>query len=324
MQTHASAHPIWPVLQWVGIIATTVLIAGLVIEPEPSLSILWFVLVPILPATFLISPAIWRGSCPLASLNMLFAGSVSRRTLKGPLLRYAGAIGIILLVVMVPARRFLFNENGLILAVTVVAVGVAALVLGLFFDFKAGFCNSICPVLPVEKLYGQGPLVKIKNARCKTCPLCTEKGCIDLTPRRSLLLGVGPARKTKLWVLRPYGLFAAAFPGFVFGYFQTVDGPLASFGEVYLTIFAWSAVSWVAIGLLTLITGIRSSTVVPALGGLAVGIYYWFTGPAIAVEFALQDWVGILIRAAAIVLIGFWMWEKYADTGTFRPNPVRE
>ena len=44
-----------------------------------------------------------------------------------------------LLVVLVPARRFLFNEHGIPLALVVIAVAVAALALGTVFDFKAVF-----------------------------------------------------------------------------------------------------------------------------------------------------------------------------------------
>ena len=55
---------------------------------------------------------------------------------------------------LVPARRFLCNEHGIALAVVVISVAVAALAFGAVFDFKAGFCNAICPGLPVEKLYG--------------------------------------------------------------------------------------------------------------------------------------------------------------------------
>ncbi|MFV1981617.1 MAG: hypothetical protein ACC655_10720, partial [Rhodothermia bacterium] len=181
-------HSIWTFLQWLGILATVVLLAGLIVVPDESLRILWFAIIPILPASFLISPAIWRGTCPLATLNTMLNGVVSRRYLRARYIPYVGMAGIILLVVMVPARRFLFNENGLVLAITVAAIAVAALVLGAFFDHKAGFCNAFCPVLPVERLYGQGPLVKLGNPRCTTptpsasgraCGLCTDKACID-------------------------------------------------------------------------------------------------------------------------------------------------
>jgi nitrite reductase (NADH) large subunit len=312
-------HPIWAVLQWFGLLSTVALLAALIMIPDQGLRILWFVLVPVLPATFLVSPAIWRGSCPLATLTKLLNGVVSKKPLRMPYLGHAGTIGIVLLLVMVPARRFLFNENGMVLAITIVAVAVAALVLGAFFDSKVGFCNSICPVLPVEKLYGQGPLVEIGNPRCPTCTFCTERGCMDLNPRGSALASIGQKKDSVAWLLTPYGFFAAAFPGFVFGYFSTVDGPLASAGSVYLTVAGWMAVSFLVTAALSVVTKLRADRLIPVQGATAVGLYYWFSGPAIASEFGLAPVVGTAIQIASLVLIVVWLWKKYTNTGTLRP-----
>lgn len=311
-------QPMWTFLQWFGLLATVALLAGLVVMPDEALRILWFGIIPILPATFLISPEIWRGTCPLATLNMMLNGLVSRRFLRARYIPQVGAAGIALLVLMVPARRFLFNENGLVLVITVVAVAVAALVLGAFFDYKAGFCNAFCPVLPVERLYGQGPLASIGNPRCTACTLCTDKGCYDLAPARSLLIAMGAKRRSSKWLLTPYGMFAASFPGFVYGYFMTVDGPLSSAGIVYLTVGAWMLASWLATSAVVLVTKWTAKQISPALGALAVMLYYWFSGPAIAAEFGLATWVGHLIQLLALILVVIWLWKKYSDTGTLR------
>ena len=46
------------------------------------------------------------------------------------------------------------------------AAGLAAWMLGRRGERKAGFCNALCPILPVERLYGQAPLVAAGNPRC--------------------------------------------------------------------------------------------------------------------------------------------------------------
>ena len=55
--------------------------------------------------------------------------------------------GLVLFHLMVPARHFLFNQNGVALAITIVAVGGLALLLGSMFPVRSAFCNALCPVL---------------------------------------------------------------------------------------------------------------------------------------------------------------------------------
>ena len=79
---------------------------------------MWNLLIPVLPASFMISPLLWRGICPLATLNQWSGGLLRSWRLAGWLLVAANALGILLLVLLVPARRFLLNENGTALAAT--------------------------------------------------------------------------------------------------------------------------------------------------------------------------------------------------------------
>lgn len=175
----------WTVAQWLGLGLTAVLLAGLIRWPEPTLHILWDMVILLLPAVFLINPLLWRSACPLATLNAATGGRAGARALGGRSLAFAWAVGIVLLAVMVPARRFLFNVNGPVLAATIVVVAVLALALGLVFSRRAGFCNAVCPVPPVEKLYGHMSLVRLGTPRCTDCNLCTPVGCIDLAGRKT-------------------------------------------------------------------------------------------------------------------------------------------
>ena len=109
---------------------------------------------------------------------------------------------------------------------------------------KAGFCNSICPVLPVERLYGQAPLATLSNPRCPDCTLCTPRGCIDLSPSKSVAQTFGPVRRSQAWLFTSFGVFAGSFPGFVLGYFTWQDVPFAAAGTVYLAVGLVSAGSY--------------------------------------------------------------------------------
>jgi len=214
----ASAAPgrqailLWRAVQIVGVAATLAVVAGLVLAPNPTLTALWNVIVPLVPASLLLSPALWRNACPLATLNTAANGLVGRRVLPARAVPRVGLIGIALLIVLVPARRFLFNVDGTALAVTIGLVGLLALVLGAAFDLKAGFCNAVCPVLPVERLYGQRPLLEIGNARCRPCTRCTQAACLDLSPPKALRQILGPARRSARWLLTGVRKYTGTWP----------------------------------------------------------------------------------------------------------------
>lgn len=286
------------------LLITLVLIAGLFLRPRLALDVLWFILIPILPVTFLINAGLWRGICPLATANDL-GPSDRGRMLARNWINPAAAVGIVLLFVLVPGRHLVFNQQGPALAVVILAVTVLAAVLGFVFRAKSGFCNSICPVLPVEKLYGQAPLMAVRNPRCVPCNLCTAKGCLDIDPSISVKTAVGNGEGVSGWIRTPFGVFAASFPGFVFGYFQVSDAPLAAWLSVYGTILGYALGSFAIVTLLSFLLKIPTHRLMPFLGALAVGIYYWYAAPASMAAFDLPG--GIVLRWALLAFVAFWL-----------------
>jgi len=303
-----------------GVVALVALIAALVVRPARSLTLLWNVVIPLVPASLLVTPALWRNVCPLATLNTLT--NRRGRRLAPAAAPAIGAVGMALLVVLVPARRFLFNTNGLALAATIGTVGLAAVVLGALFDLKAGFCNAICPVLPVERLYGQRPLASVGNPRCQPCTLCTPLGCIDLAPGKSIAQVIGPARRSRAWLLTAFGAFAAAFPGFVIGYYTTVDGPLAAAGHVYSHVAIWMLGSYVVVATGVLVLGLSAERALVILAALAASLYYWFASPLVARALALPGGGAVVLRGAAFGLVGVWLW-RAAIRPERRPVPTQ-
>jgi hypothetical protein len=297
---------LWRIAQVGGILSTVTLLVGLVVRAEMALDILWNVLIPLVPASLLISPAIWRNVCPLATINLLVNRPAGGRVLTQQLAPTATVIGIALLGIMVPARRFLFNTDGVILAVTVAVVALLALVLGAFFDLKAGFCNAICPILPVERLYGQHPLVEVGNPRCNPCTMCTPKGCIDLAPTKSIAQTLGNTRRSHAWLLTGYGAFAAAFPGFVVGYYTTQDGPLATAGAVYGNVAVWALGSYLATAILVRLLDSSASRAMVVLAAAAAGLYYWYAASTITTAFAIEGMPTVVIRVAGLALVAVW------------------
>lgn len=303
----STRSPLWRAARVAGLVLTGVLLAGLWGAPRLTLHILWDMVIPLVPAVLLLNPIIWRNLCPLASLNAATGNRVGQRFPGRSLTRASWAGGLVLLGVMVPARRFLFNENGPVLLTTIAAVAGLAVVMGTVFSRRSGFCNALCPVLPVEKLYGQAPLLAVPTARCPSCNLCSPSGCIELAGAKSLAQTIGPLRRRETWYRSPLGGFAAAFPGFVLGYFTTTNGPLASAPDVYLRIGAWSIASFGLVALTTAIFGLAATRMLPVLAALAFMLYYWFSAPALAEAYGIAGLGTAILRVAALGLATLWL-----------------
>ena len=316
---------LWLTAQLIALVATVVVILGLFIEPEVTLKYLWGLIIPLVPASLLVSPMLWRNVCPLATLNKLPTGHGGKREIGARGVARLAILGMILLFVLVTARHVIFNGfndfDGPVLGTVVVLVAVAALVLGLLFEVKVGFCNSLCPVLPVERLYGQSPMLETNNPRCPECVQCTPTSCIDLGPEVSIPEVVGEARGGPRWVLTAYGVFAAAFPGFVLGYFLAKDGPLDTTASVFLTVGQWTLASWLVVAALAFVTRAPSARFMPILGAAAAGLYYWFSGPIISRTLGLDgepvwgtdaSFAANGLRALAFALILLWLGRAYA------------
>lgn len=303
-----SAPPsrLWTVAQGTGVVLTLVLVSALVLAPVAALGVLWDMVIPLLPAVFLINPMLWRNVCPLATLNQV-GGTRAERKLRGAALDWSWAVGIILLVLMVPARRFLFNEQGAVLAGTIVAIALLALGTGLVFSRRAGFCNSICPVLPVEKLYGQFPLIAVPSAVCPDCNGCAARGCVDLTGGRSMEQSVGRGHEGWRWLLTPMGGFTAVFPGFVIGYFTTVNGSLGTAAAVYGHVALWMLGSGAVVAALVLAFRLSTAVALPLLGILALGLYYWYAAPGLAEAYGFPELGPAVVRGTAFLLITVWL-----------------
>ncbi len=311
---------LWTGARWSALAAVPLVLAWLVLEPASGLKLLWYITIPILPATFFISTKLWRGICPLATLNELGNRIGKPRPLDPAVGGWLAGAGLVLFHVMVPARRFVFNQDGLVLAITVVAVGGLAVALGALFQVRSGFCNALCPVLPVELLYGQAPLARMERARCSSCTTCTPRGCLDLAEAKAIPQLLGATRRTAGWLATPYGVFFAALPGFILGYNRLTDGPLGTAATVYATTLGWSVASYLVIGMLVLGLRVGSGRALPVVAAAAGGIYYWYAGPATATELGAAPWLGTLIRLAGIGLVAWWL--VLAERGTDRLTGV--
>lgn len=268
----------WGVAQGVVLVGTLVLLAGLLLLPDISLQLLWRGLVPVLALTLLLAPHVWRNLCPLATLGMAGRDSTRGRVLTAARQPAWSVVAIAIFLAAITVRHGIFERDGTASAMLIGGALVVAGTAGRAGQRKAGFCNAICPVGPVERLLGQYAVFNPGNPRCEPCTLCTERGCLDLaldkTPAQ--ILGRTSRRGTG-WLLHPTGAFGAAFPGIVAGWGMAGIAD-AGIGATALAIGASAAVSWLLAGIAAVL-GAPSARILRVTAIVAAAVYAGFAWP---------------------------------------------
>ena len=324
-----------PVRAWFPVRAVSVavflgLCVALWVRPVGSLFFFWNILVPFLPITFLVVPGLWRNICPLAAANQAPRLWGFTRGLKQPaFLRNRGyVIAIVLFAAIMASRPVLFNENGAALSVLLLVMIASAFAMGAVFKGKSGWCSSICPLLPVQRLYGQTPFVVSPNGHCQPCVGCT-KNCYDFNPGAAYQADMHEPDPD--WSA-PRLFFAGAFPGLVYGFFSVPggSGTMHTYGHIFL----WGAVGAGVLYALKALLPFTNSQVAALGGAAAINLYYWYRGTTIFHTYSdLFDaglgWMRLVIRTSVPVITAWWLWrtfrvqQRYEETATASARPVR-
>src|SRR6266511_991619 len=123
---------VWDAARAAGLVVAIAVIVALFVDPPIGLLIFWGLIVPALPLLFFLAPGLWRNVCPMATLNQtprLF-GFTRALTLPKWFREYGYVIGVALFLVIVPARRILFDDNGPALGLLIIVCLTAAFVGG--------------------------------------------------------------------------------------------------------------------------------------------------------------------------------------------------
>jgi NADPH-dependent 2,4-dienoyl-CoA reductase/sulfur reductase-like enzyme/ferredoxin len=298
------------------VFATFVAIAiGLFKLPNKTLIIFWGILVPLLPIVFWIFPGLWRNVCPLATANQIprkLKFSLSREV-PDKLKWYSGIIGITLLFIAIPLRKIILNTDALVLFYTLIIMILSAFIGGVLFKGKSGWCGSFCPLLPVQRLYGQTPLVVVNNNHCKPCVGCI-KNCYDINPKGSYLVDLYDADPI---LSNDRKFFAGMMPGLLLAYFLI---PYSSETTVYQLYLQFGLYCLVGIGAYqaletTLKLSPQKNTALFAV--ISLNIFYWFSSNIL--QDSLQHIFSIQIIDSSIWIfrIGIFLYSLYWLYRTF-------
>lgn len=310
--------------------------AGLLFFPEIGRHALWNALIPAAPALFVLAPGLWRNVCPLATAAMLpHHLKLSRKRRLS--IKWQGRLelaGVLLLFLIVPARRVLLDHDTFATAILLAALGAAALAGGFMFDSKSAWCSGLCPVLPVEKLYGQRPLASPLNAHCGQCRNCVNP-CPDSTA------GVSFATESQSAARRTAAtLMAGGLPGFIWGWYHVPYYKSGAGLNEWLIAYGlpWGALL-ASLGLLQLIRVLlgkkQDSSLLGVCAASAVSCYYWYRLPSLIgfgaspadgrlvdLTWAVPAWSLMPVQIAATVFFVWWLvLRNAAPAAVWSPRP---
>jgi NADPH-dependent 2,4-dienoyl-CoA reductase/sulfur reductase-like enzyme/ferredoxin len=314
-------HPrVWTALRWFGVACALGIVAASIIDPPLGLLIFWGVFVPIVPLVFLVAPAMWRNVCPMASLNQIPRTLGFTRGLTLPLWvqQYAPLVSAGLFLAIVAFRKVLLESSGIALAVFLLSVLALAFLGGVFFKGKSGWCSQFCPMLQVERFYGQSPLLVVRNSHCRPCVGCT-KNCYDFNPTAAYLADLYDDNP-RLTANRK--VFAGAMPWLIFAFFTqpelagiTVGNVVLLYGRILLFVAAGIGVFMA----LDAISNLGSYRLVLGHVVVALNLFYWFVAPRAMQQFGLEETLlPYLLQAAVAVLTVVWLLRALPRERLFR------
>jgi nitrite reductase (NADH) large subunit len=304
-----------PVGAWQAIRVATLLGAiglalALVVVPDDGLYVLWKIVIPVLPFLWLVVPGLWRNVCPLSASNQTPRVLGLSKALTAPawLTEYGFVIAAGLFILFVSLRKIGLDDSGPASALLLLGALGGGFAGGVLLKGKSGWCSSICPLLPIQRLYGQTPYKLVANSHCTPCVGCT-KSCYDFNPRVAYLADLNDPDPH--WSGRRK-LFAAAFPGLVVAFFTLPEArggeEIASlYGQLGLYLAASVAVFFALDALLT----VSTHKLTTLFGAAGFSLFYWY---------ASEPWPEPAMwaaRVAAIALAAGFVLRTYVKERAF-------
>jgi len=289
---------IWRTVQTLVWLVGVLILFYLIFFPVIGIHLFWNILIPIAPALLVVGVGIWRNVCPMASTSLFprHMGFSKRKKLTISQAGKLSLIAVIALFVIVPLRHAIFNTNGMATAILILSLGLVAVFMGLIFEWKSGWCSGLCPVHPVEKLYGLNNQLSLPNAHCNKCYRCVTP-CPDSTPN----IDPFSSKKTNYHKVAGF-LMVGAFPGFIWGWFQVPDYHGVVGIEQLISIYMLPVIGLLVTSALFLILNrfFGEKILMAIFSAVAVSCYYWFRLPALF-GFGIFSGDGMLVDLSGIL-----------------------
>lgn len=293
----------------------------LVFHQSTGLLLFWNILIPLAPALLVVFTGLWRNICPLATTNLLprhLALSKGKK-LTAKQSGILNLVGVIALFTIVPLRHAIFNTNGVATAALIVTLVLAGIIPGLFYEWKSAWCSGLCPIHPVEKLYGGNVLITVPNAHCTNC-----MNCVVPCPDSTITAHPVSSGKTIYQKLSMF-LITGGLPGFIWGWFQVPDEKNTGLTHALLAVYKMPLMG-LAFSLTVFFISYNfinrkfEKKLVNFFAAAGVSCYYWYRIPAllgfdktggegllIDMRGTLPQWSIRLLAAAAVAFFFYWL-----------------
>jgi len=312
---------IWRVIQVALAAAGVALLPTLIWMPDIGIAIFWNILIPVAPAVLVLIPGVWRNICPMATTGLLprHFGFSRRKTMPQALRSIFVIISLVALLLIVAFRHVVLNTNGPATALMLAIAAITAFVLGTQYEWRSAWCSSLCPIHPVEKLYGTVPAITVSNTHCTQCEKCVAL-CPDSTHKMTPM--ITSTNKIEKTVGR---LLVGGFFGYVYGWYQVPDYFGAMTTMEWTTAFAWPlggfVVSYLIFrALMNIVPRRNHMFLIRIFAMAAVATYYWFRLPMlfgyaelpnnsalIDLTGTLPDWFPEASQAATTIFFAWFM-----------------
>lgn len=270
---------LWWILRVMTLGLTLFVIILLFVAPETGLVLIWQLLIPLLPLSFAVVPGLWRNICPMALLNQLPRQfGISREHSLSPTWRkIALYVSVILFIGFILLRHPLLNQSGVALGAILTTALLLALIGGLLFKGRSGWCGTFCPLAPLQKAYGHAPLLLVRNGYCESCLGC-QKNCYDFNPRAAFFSDLDDPEPE--WS-EQRKFFIAFLPGLIVAFFNSVYSAETGVFDYLLHMLLAPMVSVGVFYLLHNLLHINFFRLSAIFTMTALGIFYWYGIPVV-------------------------------------------
>ncbi len=299
---------IWWALRVLTLLVTFALIAVLAMQPALGLDLFWKLIIPSLPLVFAVIPGVWRQVCPMALVNQLprTFGFGLARTLPPWAKNVAYLVSTLVFFFVVTLRHVVFNSEPEAVLSLMCGALFLAFAGGVVFKGRSGWCGTLCPLAPIQKAYGQAPIVLVKNGYCQSCVGC-QKNCYDFNPRAAMHSDLADSDP---WYAGHRELFAAGLPGLAIGFYTATPPSIGGLLPYFLYMGAWMAITLGVFMAFTRILRISRYKAGLFFSMGAMVIFYWFASPIVTTSITRYTGLGFpgplayVFFAAALVAAG--------------------
>ena len=329
----------WNIVRLLFWLVGIVMLAFMIFAPPIGVIFFWNILIPVAPALLVVGTGFWRNVCPLATTALTpdrFNLS-KKKKLSFKSRNLLNLIAVIALFLIIPLRHVILNRSGQLTAAVIIAVALIAVISGLFYERKAIWCSGLCPVHPVEKLYGSSVAFSLPNVQCSECIRCTIP-CPDSTAN----IHYGKSKKLFTRNAVEY-LMVGAFPGYIWGWFQLPDYYGNYSWQQLFTVYKMPVMAALVTLLLYIIlkklwNKNEEKLLINLFAAAAVSCYYWFrlpqllgfseldtNGVLIDISSSIPSWTRIIFNIATTAFFFWWLVFRKASrrSWTLRPAFVR-